>query len=352
VSNVEYRFPLPVWLFALAGAGAVVLSIPAAVVGVRDHPDRTSRNLHRVLARFRLGPLAVALATVLLVAALLSGFFNPEVGFFNGAPLLFWIDLWVGVGIVSAFVGNVWDFASPLNAVGRLLDRVLARRGVAARAYPAALGVWPAVAFLLLLFWAELVWDEGQTPVVVASFVVGYIVVQLAAMAVFGAEVWLAREELFTVVARTFARLAPLEFYSTEADEPCRAGRCAPGGERTGCPSCWLAALASKRGIRLRPYGAGIRREPPLGVGGGAFVVTLLATVVYDALRNTVVVGEVEGFLIDLVPGLRQADDTLGTVTMIVLVGAFAVLFLAGTAAVAGSSVRVSARPRIATRRR
>jgi prolyl-tRNA synthetase len=35
-----------------------------------------------------------------------------------------WVDFWVGLGIVTALVGNAWDFVSPLSAAGRdvLLD--------------------------------------------------------------------------------------------------------------------------------------------------------------------------------------------------------------------------------------
>ena len=43
--------------------------------------------------------------------------------------MLVWVDFWVGLGLVSAFVGNVWDFVSPLSAAARALDRLLARHG-------------------------------------------------------------------------------------------------------------------------------------------------------------------------------------------------------------------------------
>jgi hypothetical protein len=105
-------------------------------------------------------------------------------------------------------------------------------------------------------------------------------------MAVFGTEVWLARGELFTVVARTFARFAPVELFVQRPAGECRAHRCVEE-ERVNCPSCWLDADPEDRRMRLRTYGSGVRREPSLGTGGGTFVLALLATVVYDGFSQT-----------------------------------------------------------------
>ena len=74
----------------------------------------------------------------------LTGFFffganGYQITFFdNPLTVIVWVDFWVGLGIVSALVGNGWDFASPLSAAGRWLERRLAERGASALAYPAA----------------------------------------------------------------------------------------------------------------------------------------------------------------------------------------------------------------------
>lgn len=329
VANIEYRFPLPVWVYALAGAVAVLATVPAAALAVRARPDRASGNLYPSLARLHLGAIGLALATILLAVFFVSGFFNSDLGFFNPASVLFWVDFWVGLGILSALVGNVWDFVSPLSAAGRWLERLLAARGASVRAYPPGLGVWPSVVLLLVFSWVELVWDDGRRPETIAMLAVAYVTFQLAGMVLYGVEVWLARGELFTVFARTFARLAPLELYVTQSADVCRAARCEDEGERIGCPSCWIDAPRERRGLRLRAYGAGIRREPPLGPGGSAFVVFLLATVVFDGFRGTVYSARLDGFFVDLAPGFRSHDDILATYTMIIILAAFALLFLA-----------------------
>ena len=332
VANVEYRFPLPVWLYAVAGGIVVLASAPAAAIAVRrNRGDWVGRaDLYRPLAHLRLGAIGTAVATALFFVAILGGFFGDPVSFaLNPAPLLIWVDFWVGLGIVSALVANVWDFISPISAAGRDIERLLARAGVGARRYPDWLGAWPAVGLLLVWTWAELISTSADRGRSVAIAALIYFAAQLVGMALFGAEVWLARAELFTVLARTFSRVAPLELYVRKPVGSCRADRCPDEGERIGCPACWIDAPRESRGLRLRPYGAGVRREPPLGVGGGAFVVTMLATVVYDGFRGTATFQRFYHYLVDrLDPSLSDESQAVSTLTMLLVVWAFALAFL------------------------
>jgi hypothetical protein len=50
-------------------------------------------------------------------------------------------------------------------------------------------------------------------------------------------------------------------------------------------PEEWAAS--EQRSARLRLYGAGLRTDPPLPAGGAAFVLTALATVVFDGWSST-----------------------------------------------------------------
>ena len=335
MANIEYRFPLPVWLYGLAGALVVLASAPAAALALRRDPRVGERNLYPALARLFPGAFLRALTIALLALAIVTGFLSSALGVENPAVLLFWIDLWVGLGLVSALVGNVWDFVSPLANLGRSVDRFLARRGVPQRHYPEELGVWPAVVLLLLFSWAELVWRDARDPQTLAVVILGYCLLQLAGVARYGADVWLPRGELFTVFARTLARMAPFEFYAAVCDAPCRGRRCAPEGERIGCPACFEDAERDKRGVRLRSFGSGIQREPELGAGGAAFVVALLATVVFDGLRSTIHYARLEADLVGALPGLADLMQTRWTIMMILIVAAFAAVYLLAAAVVA-----------------
>lgn len=332
VANIEYRFPLPIWLYGLAGALVVVGSAPAAALALRSEPWAGSSNLYPALARFFPGAFLRALTMALLALAIVGGFLSPTLGVENPAVLLFWVDLWVGLGLVSALVGHVWHFVNPLANLGRSVDGYLARRGVPQRHYPVELGVWPGVALLLLFSWAELVWRDARDPQVLAAGILGYCLLQLAGVARYGADIWLPRAELFTVFARTLARIAPFELYARLGDEPCRALRCGPEVERIGCVTCFDDANTAKRGIRLRSFGSGIHRESGLGAGESAFVVALLATVVFDGLRSTIHYARLEAELVALLPRLDDLRQTRATLMMILIVAAFAAVYLLAAA--------------------
>src|SRR3954453_17693107 len=156
---VSYKFPLPIWLYVCAGGAAVLLSAPAAAFAVDETPVRERRSRPLALPGW-LRPAGLVVTTALLVVALAGGLFarGPEAGDFfeNPMTVLTWVDLWVGLGLVSFLVGYVWDFVSPLNAAARVVDRVLARHDVQPLAYPQRLGAWPAVALLLVWSWMEL----------------------------------------------------------------------------------------------------------------------------------------------------------------------------------------------------
>ena len=174
-----YEFQLPIWLYAVAGGLTVLLSVPIAVAagdrpswtsGRSWSPGRTAAVVARIL-RWVLG--------ICLVVAVAGGLFGSEQFYANPATVLFWIDVWVGVAVMSALFGNVWDAISPLNALGRALEQQLARDGITPRPYPALLGMWPAVLQLLAIAWLELCWTGGSNPAYLAVVIVVYVMVHL-----------------------------------------------------------------------------------------------------------------------------------------------------------------------------
>ena len=55
---ISYKFPLPIWLYVLAGGAAVLLSAPAAALAVRDEAVRERRGPDLYPLVRRLGPVA------------------------------------------------------------------------------------------------------------------------------------------------------------------------------------------------------------------------------------------------------------------------------------------------------
>ncbi|MBA3844879.1 MAG: hypothetical protein H0X39_20075 [Actinobacteria bacterium] len=315
---ISYKFPLPIWLYVLAGGGAVLLSAPAAALAVSDAPmeERAGRDLYGAARGLRLGPILVAIGTILIAFGLVGGLFSTteqSTEFFeNPMTLLTWVDFWVGLGIVSWLVGNVWERVSPLNVAARALDRLLARNGVEPLAYPAGLGQWPAVTLLLIWSWMELIWGPAKEPRTLALLMLGYALATLAGSAVFGAEAWLGNVELFSVFARTLSRFSPLEL-------------------RPFVPEVWASTAPEERSARLRGYGAGLRTDPPLAAGGGAFVLAALATVVFDGWSQTDRFGSFQQWFYDRWSFLSAHTDVLQTLSMVAVVAVFVAAYLAIT---------------------
>ena len=312
---INYRFPIPTSVYAVGAGAVVLLSAPAAALAVgRERPVRRTRNFYPSIRPLRLGAIGLALSSALVVFCLVGGFaafWDPEARAFieNPATVLIWVDFWVGLGIVSALIGNVWDFVSPLSALARGLDAALARRGTPRKPYPTWLGQWPAVGLLFVWSWMELVWSEAKEPQFLVLFLLGYFALTLAGSAIWGVETWLANVEMFTVFARTFARFAPLDFAPSNPDK-------------------WLRTDPDDRAVRLRPYGAGLRGEERAPPGAGAFVVTLLATVVYDGFSRTKYFYDFENWFLTQSPGTYHRLLLFLTLFMAVIVVLFVLAFL------------------------
>jgi hypothetical protein len=311
---INYKFPLPIWLYVVAGGAAVLLSAPVATLAVTEGgvTERRGADVYRYVRR--LGPVltAVGVAVVLLALAggLLSTTDESQEFFENPVTVLTWVDFWVGLGIVSWLVGNVWERVSPLNVACRSLDRLLARGGVQSLRYPARLGQWPAVALLLVWSWMELIWGPAKEPRPLAAILLAYMLATLVGCALYGAETWLGNVEVFSVFARTLSRFSPLEL-------------------RPFSPEEWAAAPRGDRRARLRPFGAGLRTDPALPAGGAAFVLAALATVVFDGWSQTDRFGAFQQWFWQRWSFLAHHVDVLQTLSMVAVVAIFVAAYLA-----------------------
>jgi hypothetical protein len=310
---INYKFPLPIWLYVAAGGAAVLLSAPAAALAVTEGEttERRGPDVYRFMRR--VGPVLTVIGVVLILIALAGGLFSTtdesQEFFENPVLVLTWVDFWVGLGIASWLVGNVWERVSPLNVAGRALDRLLARNGVEPLRYPERLGQWPAVALLLVWSWLELIWGLAKEPRPFAAMLLAYMIATLVGCAVYGAEAWFANVELFSVFARTLSRFSPLEL-------------------RPFSPEEWSATPAAGRSARLRPYGAGLRTDPALPVGGGAFVLAALATVVFDGWSQTDRFGGFQQWFWERWSFLAHHVNVLQTLSMVAVVAIFVSAYL------------------------
>jgi hypothetical protein len=305
---ISYHFPLPIWLYVLAGGAAVLFSAPAAALAVRDEPVRERRWADIYPSVRWLGPIVTTIGTLLIVEALVAGLFatsdQSQEFLENPVTVLTWVDFWVGLGITAWLIGNFYERVAPLNVAVRAVDRALARRAVQPLPYPERLGQWPAVALLLVWSWMELIWPPAKEPRWLALILIVYIVATIVGGALYGAETWLGNVELFSVFARTLSRFSPLEL-------------------RPFVPEEWAVAPREERHARLRPYGAGLRTDPELGNGGGAFVVASLATVVFDGWSSTDRFASFQLWFWERWSFLANHVEVLQTLSMIAVVALF-----------------------------
>jgi len=286
-----------------------------AALAVTEGPPREWRgaDLYPFARRLRFGTAARIVVALLLAVGLSGGLFSTTAQsaefFENPITVLTWVDFWVGVGIISWLFGDVWEHVSPLNSAARVLDRELARRGVQPLAYPERLGQWPAVLLLLAWSWMELIWANAKDPRTLSLLLVAYAIATLLGCALFGAETWLGHAELFSVFARTLARFSPLEL-------------------RPFSPEEWASVPAAERSARLRLYASGLRTDPSLPVGGAAFVVATLATVVFDGWSQTDRFGSLQEWFWQRWSFLASHTAVLQTLSMVAVVLVFVAAYL------------------------
>ena len=277
----RYDLPIPLSFYLVGVAAAVVVSFVVVGLFVRGAPrlrtypriDLMRTPLGRWIASPSLALVLKLLALAGLIITIVAGFRGDQNPYRNIAPTLVWVIGWVGLAYVSAFVGNIWALINPCRTIFESIETI--HQGITGRRefglrlpYPEALGVWPAFFLLLAFAWIELVYPNPAVPRTIASLAFAYSVLTLTGMFLFGRRRWLERGEVFTAVFGTFARFAPIEI-------------------RTG----------GDRHLWLRPFGAGLLDSGAVSSSMMAFVLLLLASVLYDGALATPEWGELEATL-------------------------------------------------------
>lgn len=128
----------------------------------------------------------------------------------DASTLLLWVYGWVGVALISAFIAPVWAWLDPFSSLydlgAWLVGRI--RPGLTMAApddYPARLGKWPAVAGFVFFVWLEFGVQDLIPP---AIALVGYTVITLTGMMLYGRDTWRDNAETFTVWFGMLGRLA------------------------------------------------------------------------------------------------------------------------------------------------
>lgn len=139
---------------------------------------------------------------------LAAGVWGPGEGSPNLAPLIVLVLAWVGLLLTSALLGELWAFVSPFATLAPLVERVAGRRGPQATDGERP-GEWAAPVLLAAFVWLQQAYHDPASPTATTVFVVGYTVMTLVAVAVWG-KGWLRYGEGFAALGRAVGAVAPL----------------------------------------------------------------------------------------------------------------------------------------------
>jgi len=303
--------PIPEWLFGWAAALVLCVSFVALAAlwprprleepGWRPLPGGIGRVLGSRAVEVVTGLIGVAVLALVIVA----GYVGPPEPLDNLAPTFIFIVFWVGFVFASVLLGDVFRAFNPWRAIGRVLFR-----GRRPRPYPERLGRWPATMGLLVFTWIELASGWSEHPATLATAVVGYSLLTLAAMAVYGVEPWTRCGETFSVYFNLFSRLSVFE--------------------------------TRDRVVGVRPLLGGLPRLDPVP-GTVGLVVVMIGTVTYDGLSQGPLWKSLAVDLSDGVASLGAGLEatpkivaTLGLLLGVTIVATFYTLGIRGARSVGG----------------
>ena len=295
----RYDLPVPLWMNLTGGGAVVVLSFITAAwflkpqtQGSTSRPDLLNTWWLRALGS-EPALLAIKIASVLLfVIGLLAGLIGQPDYSRNAAPTIFWVLGWVGIAFVSVLLGNVWLLLNPwliLFGWADTLWRRLTKRGLSLELpYPRQIGVVPGILTVIGFTWFMLASGLAGDSRALACAVASYSAITWAGMFLFGAPVWLAHGEAFTLLFSVLARFSPTALRTTDPGICMQAG-CPPdhNGECIDCTQAFLQAPRAQRRITLRGYGVGLILRRPLSLSMTVLVLMLLALVAFEGFMDT-----------------------------------------------------------------
>ena len=174
---------------------------------------RLPAALQRILLSGVLRVLVQAVAVGLFALTFASALFGTTVELLNFAPTFVYVIFWIGVPVLSVFLGDVWRLLSPWRAIADFVVWAIELTGRAARpvlAAPPGVGRYPAAAALFAFVALELTHPRPADPRTLAVAIALYTYWALAGMAMYGREVWTRQGEGFAVAFGLLARIAPL----------------------------------------------------------------------------------------------------------------------------------------------
>lgn len=208
--GARYDLPVPLVYFVTGGAVVVFLSFLLVLPREVAPSNETAGGDGSYLPRNR--PAMAAIGMLLLLFLAVAGIIGSQEIPENIVPTMFWLILWILVPISCGLAGDWTAWLNPFAALARLADRDSLRRALLGSPevvrWPPWLGWWPATILFFLVASGELVYNLWATrPIVTGVALLVYAGMSLLAGVLFGAEAWVTRGEVFSVLYSTWGRL-------------------------------------------------------------------------------------------------------------------------------------------------
>jgi hypothetical protein len=349
--GMRYDLPLPLTLWIIGAACAIVLSFLVISIAVRANAPVEAPAQPSVLRlqidngvtspKIRLVAQVFAVAALILVVA--AGIIGDQTPTRNLAPTAIWIAWWVGFSYLSAFVGNVWSIVNPWAAIFDWCERIVSKGRAPRRStvtWPERVGVWPGIALFVAFAWLELIWEGRSIPSHLAWLAIGFSVLTWTGMFIFGRRTWLTHADPFALAFGVLSKFGPTDICLEHGI----SATCAADEKiAESAPDEALGRFRRDRGAQgtliLRPPGAGLVDNECISPSLSVFVIVMLSTVTFDGLMATPIWQRVESALYVALPVF--GDSRLAIINTVGLL-AFCLAFIAVYRLVATSIAHAS----------
>lgn len=193
-----YALPVPLKYYLLGAGLAVAFSFFIIALFLNKSSDQNWQDkivstpwLAKIVSMFR------AIAVFLLILSVATGIIGSQDSTKNFTPVFFWIYFILGIGILSLFVGNLWDKINPWKTITAWVGLEPRDRQVS--------GLVGTV-LLLSIFWLELVSGESFVPRVLGMVLAIYTLVNLVMSQLY--RNWYKDGEVFSVLFDFIGKLA------------------------------------------------------------------------------------------------------------------------------------------------
>ena len=213
-----YNLPVPFWLYAFGGAGAVVVSF--IVIGFflneRKVLQYPSINISGFLIfKYLKSKLIVnslkALSVLLFMLTVATGLFGVNNSYFNFNMTFFWIIFLLGFTYLTALLGDIYSVINPWKVIVEWFENVTGEEDtIGIFKYPESLSYWPAFAGYFLLICVELFGDTD--PQKLSLLIIFYTLLIFLGVTFFGKKNTFEYFDFFGLFFKLISRVAPIQY--------------------------------------------------------------------------------------------------------------------------------------------